>query len=374
MNRLDRYLFMQQLGSFGFFSLALAGIIWLTQTLPLMEIIIDNGHSGVIFLEFAALILPNVLTVVLPVAVFVSTLFTVNRLFGESEMAVILSSGLSPTRIIRATVAVGTIMMLAMFVLIIALMPRSTTRLANRIAEVREDSLMSLLREKQFIHPVAGVTIYIKDSSKAGEIEGIFLNDQRDSAQPVTYSAKQALLLQDNNELRLVMNQGIIQRYSVSNTILNIIEFDQFVFDLSSIVAQTRNRIRVPSEYYISELLDPEQIIADGGALSAGVYFAEAHLRLALPLMGLVLPLYAFSMLMTANYRRTGLGLRISLTGASGIFLLGTTLTIKTWVSTNPDMYLVAYAPALICMILSLTALTRNRVKRNLRQVPVVVA
>lgn len=370
MNRLDRYLFITQLGPFGFFALALTGITWLAQTLPLMEIIIDNGHSGFIFLEFATLILPNVLIVVLPIAVFFSTLFTVNKLFGESEMVVILSSGLSPTRIIRATVAVGVMVMLTMIVLLVVLQPRSTTRLADRIAEVRQDFVGALLREKQFIHPTAGITIYIKESSKAGEINGLFLNDQRDISNPVTYSAKQALLLQDEDELRLVMHQGIMQRYSVVEKNLNIIEFDQFVFDLSGILGETGERDALPSEYFISELLNPEEIIASGGKYSAAAYLAEAHQKLAMPLLALVLPIYAFAMLMTAGYKRTGLGLRIALTGGSGMFIVVTMLMIKTWVIANPSMYLFSYAPALLCLFLALLVLTKNRVKRTLYQLP----
>ncbi len=370
MNRLDRYLFVTQLGPFGFFTLALTGIIWLAQTLPLMEIIIDNGQSGFIFLEFATLILPNVLIVVLPIAVFASTLFTINRLFGESEMVVILSSGLSPTRIIRATVGVGVIVMLAMAVLLFVLQPRSTTLLADRIAEVRQSFVGTLLREKQFIHPTKGVTIYIKDSSKAGEIDGLFLNDQRDVANPVTYSAKQALLLQDGDELRLVMYQGVMQRYSMIERILNTIEFDQFVFDLSGIIGKSQNRRISPTEYFVSELLDPEQIIANGGTYSAAAYLAEAHTKLSFPLLGLVLPIYAFAMLMTASYKRTGLGLRIALTGASGVSIVGMTLAIKTWVIATPAMYLLSYAPSLLCLFLALLVLTKNRIRRTLYKPP----
>lgn len=370
MNRLDRYLLIQQLGPFGFFALALTGIIWLGQTLPLMEIIIDNGHSGFIFIEFATLILPNVLIVVLPISIFVSTLFTVNRLFGESEMVVILSSGLSPTRIIRATVAVGAIVMMAMIVLLVVLQPRSTTRLADRIADVRQDFIGSLLREKQFIHPTGGITIYIKESSKAGEIEGLFLNDQRDKANPVTYSAKQALLLQDAEELRLVMHQGIMQRYSVVENNLSLIEFDQFVFDLSGIIGQPRSRTKPPLEHYISDLLNPDKLIAEGGTYSAAAYIAEAHQKLSLPLLGLFLPIFAFATLMTASYKRTGLGVRIALTGGSGIFIVGLTLMIKTWVIANPSLYLFSYAPPLICLLLAVSALTKNRVKRTLYKLP----
>ncbi|PCJ74737.1 MAG: hypothetical protein COA53_08060 [Rhodobacteraceae bacterium] len=371
MNRLDRYLFVTQLGPFGFFALALTGIIWLAQTLPLMEIIIDNGQSGFIFLEFATLILPNVLIVVVPVAVFASTLFTINRLFGESEMVVILSSGLSPTRVIRATVAVGILAMLAMVVLLAVLQPRSTTRLADRIAEVRQSFVGTLLREKQFSHPTSGVTIYIKESSKAGEIDGLFLNDQRDAVNPVTYSAKQALLLQDEDELRLVMYQGVMQRYSMIEKNLNTIEFEQFVFDLSGIIGEAQVRNPKPTEYFISELLNPNQIIANGGIYSASTYLAEAHMKLAFPLLSLALPIYAFAMLMTASYKRTGLGLRIAVTGASGMFIVGTTLILKTWIAANPGMHLLSYAPALVCLFIALLVLTKNRVKRTLYKLPV---
>jgi len=370
VNRLDRYLFVTQLGPFGFFALALTGIIWLAQTLPLMEIIIDNGQSGFIFLEFATLILPNVLIVVLPFAVFASTLFTINRLFGESEMVVILSSGLSPTRVIRATVAVGVLAMLGIAVLVVVLQPRSTTRLADRIVKVRQNFVGTLLREKQFIHPTSGVTIYIKESSKAGEIEGLFLNDQRDPINPVTYSAKQALLLQDEDELRLVMIQGVMQRYSMIEKNLNIIEFDQFIFDLSGILGEAQVREPRPLEYFISELLNPDQIIVGGGTYSASTYLAEAHAKLAFPLLGFALPIFAFAMLMTASYKRTGLGIRIAVTGASGIVIVGSTLIIKTWVSANPGMYLLSYAPALFCLFLALLVLTKSRVKRTLYQLP----
>jgi len=368
VNRLDRYLFFQQLGPFGFFALALAGIIWLAQTLPLMEVIIDNGQSGFIFLEFATLILPNVLIVVLPISVFVSTMFAINRLFGESEMVVILAAGWRPTRIIRATIAVGLIVTAGMTVLLVILQPLSATRLAARVFEVRQDAIGTLLKEKQFLHPIDGITIYIKDSSKAGEIDGLFLHDQTDFANPVTYSATQALLLQDGEELRLVMHQGVMQQYSIVDRTLNTIEFEKFVFDLSLLLGESGVRGRSPLEYGISDLLNPEKIIAEGGGHSAAAYLAEGHQKLALPILGLALPIFAFAMLMSANYRRTGLGGRIGLTGAIGIFVMGMTLMIKTWVISNPEFFLASYAPPLICLIIAAFLLSKNRLNRTLRR------
>jgi len=193
---------------------------------------------------------------------------------------------------------------------------------------------------------------------------------QRDVANPVTYSAKQALLLQDEEELRLVMHQGVMQRYSVVEKSLNTIEFEQFVFDLSGVLGKTQNRSVRTLEHFISELLNPEEIIANGGKYSVAAYTAEAHQKLALPLLGLVLPIYAFAMLMTANYKRTGLGLRIAMTGGSGVFIVGLTLMIKTWVIANPGMFLFSYAPPLLCLFLALLVLSKNRVRRTLFQLP----
>lgn len=371
MNRLDRYLFLQLLGPFGFFTLALTGILWLAQTLPLMEIIIDNGQSGFIFLEFSTLILPNVLVIVLPLAAFAATLFTINRMFDESEMVVILSAGVRPYRIIRPVLAFAIFVMTAMSVLIYVLQPLATTQLGERLFEVKQDALGSLLREKQFMHPAKGITIFIEKSSKAGEIENLFLHDQRDNLLPVTYSAEKALLLQDGDELRLIMSEGIMQRYSVPDETLNIVEFEQFVFDLTDIINKRSKRRRSPIEYSVSELLTPEDIIADGGRRSSATYLAEGHQKAALPLLGLALPIFAFGMLMSASYRRSGMGLRIAITSALGIFIVGTTLMIKTFVISNPTMFLLSYAPPLACLVIALLLLSQSRIQRTFGRISV---
>lgn len=365
MNRLDRYLFLQLLGPFGFFTLALTGILWLAQTLPLMEIIIDNGKSGFIFLEFSTLILPNVLVIVLPLAAFAATLFTINRMFDESELVVILSAGRSPTRILRPIALFAFFVMLGMSILIYVLQPMATTRLGERLFEVKQDALGTLLREKQFMHPSRGITIFIEESSKAGEIEGLFLHDQRNPAFPTTYSAEKALLLQDEKELRLIMSDGVMQRYSEVDETLNIVEFQQLVFDLTGILSKRSKRGRSPLEYRVSELLNPEQIIETGGKRSAATYLAEGHQKAALPLLGLTLPIFAFAMLISSNYRRSGMGLRIAYTSAVGIFIIGMTLMLKTIVISNPALYLLSYAPPLACLFIAAVLLGKSRVRRT---------
>jgi len=357
VNRLDRYIFLQLLAPFGFFTLALAGILWLGQTLPLVELIIDNGRSGFIFLEFSVLILPNVLLLVLPVSAFIASLYAVNKLFGESEMVVIMSAGLSPMRIARPVFFYGMFVATAMYILVLALAPTANTRLADKIDAIRKDAVNSLLREKRFIHPEKGLTIFIRDSSKAGEIQGLFLNDQRDPAFPVTYSAQEALLLKDEDELRLVMSKGVMQRYSPADNTLNLVEFENFVFDLTSLLKRTSNRFREPIEFGLRELLDPQALIASGVKHPIGVLVAELHNRLAQPLLGLALPLLAAALLLTAKYRRSGFAVRIAGTSFLGLFVVTASLMVKSIITTVPALFWVAYIPAAGSLLYAATLL-----------------
>ena len=66
MNRLDRYIFEQLLGPFGFFALVYTGIFWLAQSIRLIEIVISNDQSVWELLEVSALILPTVMMFVIP--------------------------------------------------------------------------------------------------------------------------------------------------------------------------------------------------------------------------------------------------------------------------------------------------------------------
>ncbi len=349
---------MQLLGPFGFFALALAGILWLAQTLPLIEIIIDNGRSGFIFVEFSLLILPNVLVIVLPIAAFAATIFTINRMFSESEMVVVMSAGLSPLQIARPIAIFGTLVLAAMFIVIIYLQPLSITRLGNQIAQLRQDAAATLIKDRQFIHPSKGITIFVRESSRVGEMLGLFLNDDRDPLNPVTYSADQALMLQDDQELRLVMSNGVMQRFSVEDNTLAIIDFEQLVFDLTEFVNRPLSRNRTPLEYRVGELLHPDDIIANGGDRSFGVYFAEGHNKISLPFLGLALPLLAVSIILSARYRRTGFGYRITFIVLLGAVVVTVSLMSKSWIAEKPSTYLLSYVPAILVFILSAILLT----------------
>ncbi|MCB1376047.1 MAG: LptF/LptG family permease, partial [Rhodobacteraceae bacterium] len=259
MNRLDRYILRQLAGAFGFFVLVFTGVVWLTQAVRLIDTVIASGQSARVFLEFSALVLPQVLVIVLPLSGMGAALYALNKLYTDSELIVMMTSGLGPLGLLRPTAIFGAAIAATLALVMIVILPVAGRTLADRSQAIRSDLANALIVERQFIHPLTGLTLFIDDTSRAGEMAGVFLNDQRDPERIVTYSAERALLLREGDEARLVMLDGIALTPDGSGRNLNSVRFEQFVFDLSELVRAEMTRIPRPSEYAVTDLLAPTE-------------------------------------------------------------------------------------------------------------------
>ena len=101
MTRLDRYILRQLIVAFGFFVLVFTGVVWLTQAVRLIDTVVASGQGASILLEFSALVLPQVLVIVLPLSGMGAALYTLNRLYSESELVVMMTAGLGPAALLR---------------------------------------------------------------------------------------------------------------------------------------------------------------------------------------------------------------------------------------------------------------------------------
>ena len=105
MSRFDRYVLSQYLLFFSFFALILVAVFWVNRAVVLFDRLIGDGHTAIVFLEFTALALPNLIRMVLPVAVFASAVWVTNRLQSESELTVLRATGTSPWQMARPALA-----------------------------------------------------------------------------------------------------------------------------------------------------------------------------------------------------------------------------------------------------------------------------
>ena len=67
MTRIDRYLFRQLALALIAVTVGLAALVWLTQSLRFIELVLDRGLSMVVFVELTSLMLPSFFAVILPI-------------------------------------------------------------------------------------------------------------------------------------------------------------------------------------------------------------------------------------------------------------------------------------------------------------------
>lgn len=348
MTHLDRYILRHLFAAFGFFVLIFTGVVWLTQAVRLIDTVVASGQSAQVFLLFSALVLPQVFVIVLPLSAIGAALYSINRLYGESELTVMMSAGVGPHALLRPVAMFGGIIGVMMAVVMVVLVPLGGSVLAERTRAIRTDIANALIVEGQFLHPLPGLTLFINDTSRAGEMAGIFLNDQRDPKLPVTYSAERALLLSEDEEARLVMRDGLALSLTPSGEQLNAVQFEQFVFDLSALVTPADARVPRPSEYSVAALMAPTTAMLSVKRYSRGRYVAEGHYKLVLPLLALVFPMIALVTMLTGGYRRSGFGRRVFVAIGVAATLQIILFVVRSQVQAHAELWPAMYLPILL--------------------------
>lgn len=357
LGRIDRYIFRQILGPFLFFVLVFTGVIWLTQSLRVIDTVVNNGQSARVFLEFTALLLPMVLSIVLPVSIFAAVLFAINRLFTDSEIVVMLAAGLSGTSLLRAVAVFSTLVMIAVFALTLYLMPTAQREMRDRITQIRGDVAVAFVREGQFLTPLRDVSVYLRETGRAGEMFGVLVHDERSPERMVTYTAERALLVRDDKGTRLVMFDGIAQSADLpSADSLSILRFDQLSYDLTPFAEPGPTRTRKPSEMYLPDLLEIDA--ARAAPRSIGDFRAEAHEALSAPLYVLALPLLAVAFVISAGFRRQGFAGRIVLAAVVGLGLRLSGLAAKSLVTGAAAFWPIMYVPPVLGILAAVWMLT----------------
>lgn len=306
MSRFDRYVLSQLVVLFGFFALVLVSIYWINQAVRLFDRLIGDGQSAFVFLEFTVLTLANVIRMVLPVAVFASTVYVTNRLSNESELVVMQATGFSPWRLARPVLAFGVGTALMMSALTHYLVPSSMAQLQWREAEIARNVTARLLTEGTFLHPTDGVTFYIREIDPDGTLQDVFLSDRRTPGRAVTYTAARAYLVNDDNGSRMVMVDGLAQNFLIAENRLSTTHFADYNFDIGAAIEQTvAPALRVRDVPTLRFLADFETIL-DVNRFKRGQAVEELHSRVTQTLLCVVAALIGFSTLLVGSYSRFG--------------------------------------------------------------------
>lgn len=353
--RLDRYIFRQLLLALIAVTSGLTALIWLTQSLRFVELVVNHGLSLGVFIRLTGLLVPSFIAVILPITTYVVIQFVYYRLAGDRELTVMRASGLSPFALARPAIAVALVATLACYALNLWLVPASLASFRQFQWEIRNRIAAFLVQEGVFTQISDGLTVYVRSREPDGTLRGILVNDERNKNEPSTVLAQQGRLLEGPTGPRVLLINGSREEIDPKTGRLNVLTFRENVIDLSDSVHQDSPHLLDISEASIHDLLHPPGGIAK---TDRPRWAAEAFKRLASPLTALSYAGVALLFSLTGTFRRQGGFLRPIVSISTVVLLVALGLAVDNMAARHnaliPLIWVHAVLPGLICFWLLL--------------------
>jgi len=346
MKGLDRYILRQILGSMALVAVAVTSAIYLSQSLRLIDLIVNRGVSFAMFLYMTVLMLPSFLVIVLPVSLFAAVAFVYNRLTTDSEIVVMRAVGLSPTALARSAllVALGTTIMC--YSLTVYLMPLAFREFKDLQFRIRNEYSSILLQEGVFNTIADNLTVYVRARGPDGQLEGILVQDERIPGRPITAMAESGAIVQTPEGPRVVMVNGNRQEVDKDTGKLSLLYFDRYTLDISNDQESLRSRWHEPRERYLSGLFwpsnDPDDV--------ANYYKlkAEGHQRLISPLYAIGFTCIALALLVSGEYNRRGQARPLLIGTLAVVVIQAAGLGFDNLAAKMPSLVPLMYANAVL--------------------------
>jgi lipopolysaccharide export system permease protein len=362
MTRIDRYIFRQLALALIAVTCGLAALVWLTQSLRFIELILDRGLSLGVFLELTGLLLPSFFAVILPVTTFVVVLFVYVRLGVDRELVVLRAAGLSQTRLARPAILLALISTALVLWLNVWLVPISHAAFRQWQFEIRNQMAAVLLQEGVFSPFGDDLTVYARERGPDGALRGILVHDARERGAPVTILAREGRIVTTPQGPRVTLIDGV--RQQVERVVpqgappgtppqprLNVLSFSENSVDLARATRSEDTRSRDSRERSIGELLNPDP--AEGlRPREIARFRAEAHQRLASAATALSFALVGLAAALTGQFRRQGGGPKLAIGIGAVVGLLALGLVIGNLAQRDnaaiPLIWIHAIAPGVV--------------------------
>ncbi|HLH95777.1 MAG TPA: LPS export ABC transporter permease LptF [Xanthobacteraceae bacterium] len=318
MGSIGRYIFRTTLGAFLVVLISVTALMWITQALRDFDLMTNEGQGILTFVGVTGLIIPLLVMIIAPTSFMVAMAYVLHKLATDSELIVMNAAGMRPWHLFRPFLAVAIIVSLLVAVIAAYLSPKCLRELSRWISQIRADLVTQIVQPGRFVPLYSGaLTLHIRERLPNGQLLGIFIDDQRDPKERVTFLAEQGDIITRDGGTYLLLADGSVQRQESGDHDPSIVQFDRYAFDLSQLSPQSGSSPQKYSsrERYIWELYtqDPNDPSIDGRPEQMR---AELHDRITAPLYPLVIAVLTFAYL--GAPRTTRQGRTLSLLSAIG--------------------------------------------------------
>ncbi len=346
IRRLDRYVFRQLLAGLLVSTGGLAALIWLTQSLRFLDLVIDRGLSLGVFLELTGLLIPSFVAVILPITTFIVVLFLYQRLAADRELTVLGAAGCSPFTLARPALALASLSFIVCFWLNLIVVPASVAAFRQYQFEIRNRIAAFLLQEGVFTPISNNLTVYVRKRDLDGTLHGILVDDERDPNNQATILAETGRLVDGPAGPEVMLFNGSRQVIDQKTGRLNVLTFAENTFDLATATRSDEQRFRDASELPLSQLLHPDP--ATVSPVDVPKFRVEAYRRLSGPFTVLSFALIGLYTVLAGSFRRHGGFMRPTAAVSAVTLLLAAGLAIADFAARHPVLIPLIWVHAIL--------------------------
>lgn len=232
MGLIDRYILRRTIALTVPTLLVISGIVITTQLLLNVEMVTRSAAAALGFLQISVFLIPGITLMVLPFAILIGALRTLAAMNGDSELAVLESTGRAPRATTRPILVLSLIASLLALVTAHTLDPMASRAMQNTISAASADLVRSAMRSGTFTQLQSGTYVQIGSELPNGQMANVIFVDTSDPATQVIYYAKRGSLVEHEGVTLFALSDGEVHRRSKGNGAVSIISFASSAIDL----------------------------------------------------------------------------------------------------------------------------------------------
>lgn len=362
MFTINRYIFKRLFSTFVVFMVSLLGVVWLTQALRFLDVIVNNNVQISSFLTLIIYLIPDLTVTLLPSCLLVACIMSYQRTVQDHEMIAMRSIGLSHTQIAKPFLILGILGTCFMLLTNIYVVPSSFQKFRQQEHKLKNQFSFSMLKPGNF-NVFKNTTIYIREQDKKNNFKGVFIQYEQENknAPPslVTILAKNGSVSKVKDQIILKLKKGQRQERSHDGR-LSMLSFDKLAYNLNKLNTFIEERHIKPYEKSIMELFETDTSLSK---LANKRLRIEAHQRILLPFMALISALIVLIVHQDMNltrHRKRYRGIASLLLGVSAQAFLYMLLNLYT----KANLFLpLAYIYTGTLIVLGLLKLQQRTIK-----------
>ena len=366
MRLIERYLFRQLLGPTITTAAAMTGVAILTSSLSALDVLVNERQSPWVFIEVTLLASPQIIGMILPLAVFVAGLVALNRLHTEQEIVICFAGGMSRWSVAAPALRLAAMVAIFGLVLNLWIQPLCFRELRRTLEAVRADITATLIRPGEFTHPAPGLTVFAQSIGADGVIHNLFIDQQKAGSPHRTLTASEGRIAKREGAPVLVMLDGSNQQLSKTGA-LDTLSFDEYVLDLRPFLSVTGEIRYHLSDRYLHELFFPD-LSRSWEKENRNQLLAEGHSRLAAPLYNIAFMALALAAVLGGTFSRLGYGARIVTASLTALAVrVGGFVNAAVSVG-DPRLNILQYSLPLGCLLICLLIVLRQHPVRGAKR------